>query len=616
MRIIRQKQEIPTKDNRPLLDGNQVNLLDYTEAISDGFIEIYQLLLKHRHQLLSSDNSPLLSFADDEIRVVPRNTLTYSLLLNDSFHPDLLRSAIDRDRLMDLLWSDIEYNPYLIKIIAAEQEDLIKGDIPIFTTHPNSRDLWSSSGQKITDFFDQPSMIVVQNRLQQLTQNDLEKQLWFIRASLTTLALKSDRKKWSSYNLAEPHTIANPQKLLSAANNIGHHLEKLALLGENDISWIGLTIAGKGSWSLTPSGIDLYSGISGIAIFFAHLGVVTQEKRYTNIAQVSLETIKYQLKERQSYITSIGAFEGLGSAIYTLAHLGKLWNRPELFTTAEELVKLLPDLIEKDEQLDIIGGSAGCIASLIALYECKPSLSVFAAAVQCGDHLLSQAIPMKTGIGFPTNMGKNSLTGFSHGIAGIAWALLKLSVFTGKERFRTTALRAIDYERSLFNAQQGNWPDLREFANTLLKNNNEQPICMTAWCHGAPGIGLARLHSLPYLSNTEIQTEIDTALKTTLKQGFGKNHSLCHGDLGNLELLLQASQTFDEAYWNAQVNRFSSIVLESIEQHGWLCGVPLGVETPGLMTGLAGIGYQLLRLAEPERVPSILMLELPKLKVR
>jgi lantibiotic modifying enzyme len=76
-------------------------------------------------------------------------------------------------------------------------------------------------------------------------------------------------------------------------------------------------------------------------------------------------------------------------------------------------------------------------------------------------------------------------------------------------------------------------------------------------------------------------------------------------------LLLQASQTFDDPQWRAQVNRIAAIVLESIHRDGWLCGVPLGVESPGLMTGLAGIGYELLRLAEPRRVPSVLMLEPP-----
>jgi lantibiotic modifying enzyme len=42
-----------------------------------------------------------------------------------------------------------------------------------------------------------------------------------------------------------------------------------------------------------------------------------------------------------------------------------------------------------------------------------------------------------------------------------------------------------------------------------------------------------------------------------------------------------------------------------------LCGVPNGVETPGLMTGITGIGYELLRLAAPTQVPSLLIMEPP-----
>ena len=49
-----------------------------------------------------------------------------------------------------------------------------------------------------------------------------------------------------------------------------------------------------------------------------------------------------------------------------------------------------------------------------------------------------------------------------------------------------------------------------------------------------------------------------------------------------------------------------------MEEHGWRCGVPLDVETPGMMDGLAGIGYELLRLAEPSQIPSVLILEEPR----
>ena len=80
----------------------------------------------------------------------------------------------------------------------------------------------------------------------------------------------------------------------------------------------------------------------------------------------------------------------------------------------------------------------------------------------------------------------------------------------------------------------------------------ERVAFMSAWCHGAPGIGLARLQCLPHLNDAEIHAEIATALKTTFAQGFGHNHSLCHGDLGNLELLLQADEVLGDPQWKTR----------------------------------------------------------------
>ena len=55
----------------------------------------------------------------------------------------------------------------------------------------------------------------------------------------------------------------------------------------------------------------------------------------------------------------------------------------------------------------------------------------------------------------------------------------------------------------------------------------------------------------------------------------------------------------------------ATCILADIRANGYRCGTPLGVETPGLMTGLAGIGYGLLRVAEPQRVPAVLVLAPP-----
>ena len=143
------------------------------------------------------------------------------------------------------------------------------------------------------------------------------------------------------------------------------------------------------------------------------------------------------------------------------------------------------------------------------------------------------------------------------------------------------------------------------------EHRNGKGSCMMAWCHGAPGIGLARLNAIDSIGDDRLYDDIDAAIESTLAAGFGHNQCLCHGDLGNLIFLYEAGVRLGDAVLVGQVKRLTASVLGSLKGNDYLCGIPLAQETPGLMTGLAGIGYGLLRLAAPDRVPSVLTLEVP-----
>ena len=107
------------------------------------------------------------------------------------------------------------------------------------------------------------------------------------------------------------------------------------------------------------------------------------------------------------------------------------------------------------------------------------------------------------------------------------------------------------------------------------------------------------------------QPEIRIALSKTVESGFGMSHCLCHGDLGNLDILLYAAKRVDDSWWSEAGNRRASETLATIVERGCLCSTQASPVSLGLMTGLAGIGYGLLRLACPERVPPVLVLAPP-----
>ncbi|MEA5617255.1 type 2 lanthipeptide synthetase LanM family protein [Cronbergia sp. UHCC 0137] len=609
MQVVRQQVVLAGSHNRPQLNDKEVNVQEYTKAITEGYSGVYLILLQHRRELVDI----LARFAEDEVRVVMRPSRTYALLLRESYHPDVLRDGLERDRLFDKLWVDVQNRPILSQIIHSESQALWQGDIPLFTTYPHTRDLWSQNTDlHLPNFFAQSGMELVHQRLQHLSIEDLQRQQWFIKAALATLEMgnntdihKVQLKPPSSKIFITPPTSNIQTQLLETAHIIAQRLELLAHNNGTSVNWMGLTLTTHHQWTLAPMGTDLYAGVPGVTLFLAYLGAVTKNSTYTHLAQTALTTLKQQIIRDSASIKFIGGFSGWGGIIYTLTHLGKLWHRPDLIADAVALIAKIPPLIDQDEQLDIIAGAAGCIASLLSLYQVFPADVILDVATQCGQHLLKKAKIINPGLGWMSlSGGQQPLTGFAHGAAGFASVLWELAAVTGKEEFSLAAIGAIYYERSRFSPSVGNWLDLRL--------SETQNACMTAWCHGAPGIGLGRLRVLKYWNESTIQTEIATAIQTTINQGFGDNQCLCHGDLGNIDLLLVASEILHQPDISAYTSTIATKILDDIHQDSFRCGVPLGMETPGLMTGLAGIGYGCLRLAYPDLVPSILLLEPPR----
>lgn len=611
LHFIRERLNMPEQSNLPSLHGKSTDVLEYKAELIKGFTHMYRLLLREREALL---NGPIQAFAHDEIRFLARSTNVYGQLLFESYHPDFLRNALDRDRFFDRLWVGIEHQPELKRLVAAERADLHAGDIPMFTTRPDTCDIFTSRGICIPAYLSETSLTSVEQRLQHLDEQDLVRQRWFIEASLATILLSEGVMSRKQSHLEPAEEPCSRAALLQAACTVADRLADLAYVDEHGAGWIGMAYVDEREWRLQPTDTSLYDGTSGIAFFLAYVGAITGVERYTKLARSALTTIQEYEQElrKKPQDLRLGGFLGWGALIYLYTHLGSLWQEEALLTKARDIVLLLPELIEQDTYLDLLSGVAGSLTALCVLYSVAPSAELVAIAIQCGDHLLRYASQCG-GESLPRTQefASRPLTGLSHGAAGMALSLFRLAEISGETRFREGAQRAMAYERSLFSPVHKNWPDFRLTKIGETAPASAQEAYMTFWCHGAPGIGMARLASLPYQDDALIREEIDHALQTTLAQGFGMNHSLCHGDLGNLELLLTAAQTLHQPRYDDLTQTYAAMILKSIEREGWLTGVPLNIETPGFMTGITGIGYQLLRLAEPGLVPSLLTLAPP-----
>lgn len=605
MCLIKKRVVSRPQKNQPQKNG-RVSLMPHTDALVEGFRSVYQLITRERDYLLSK-TGPLNAFAHDLIRVVFRPTDQYGAVLADSYHPNLLRNALDREGFLHTLWRDVRFYPWLAKVAPSELKDLLSGDIPYFTGRPESRDLWNSNGERIEDFLHEPPLERVLRRLANFSDKDMARQIWYIRASIAStsdslIAPEEARLPLLSISSALQSTR---EEIIDAADQIGARIVDLCHESDQRLSWIGMTLVAPDRFALLPIQSDLYSGLSGIALFLGYLGYLTNRDSYKNIALKTLRSARAGIHELIGRSDNLGAFTGVGGYLYAVDKLANILEvesyTDEIPRITEELAKSVPD----DYHCDIIAGSAGLLAVMLGLYS-QTGLSLYLTAVdRCARNLVNRAMTQDAGVSWQSKPGSPPMSGFSHGAAGISWALFRASLALSSREYERTAWQGVNFERSLLDLEKQNW--IRHLGCT---NTDVSPF-QCGWCHGAPGIGLAKLDLLSTIHDDQTSKEISMAIDTTLKLKSAGSHSLCHGHLGNLDFIMTAARYFNDVTLQSEVRRRLKCILDETAHLGWICGLPARLEMPSLMTGLAGVGYGLLRIIEPDTVPCVLLLSNP-----
>ena len=607
----------PHKNNSGVIfEGELQRPHEYRQQILAGFEDTYYFLINNREVLLGA-SGPLSWFINLPTRFVFRATQIYYKVWLSSLEAKCLRDGVDRQIQLEhlaraYLQEEIGVQRYW-KLFREEIAALTQNDIPLFYMTTDSLDLTTPGGDVIPGCFLTSGYQRVLGNLRNLSAADLQRQRRFIRQALVAKRISvAKADELGVQKTIVPSSAPNNTELfLSEAQAIAKGLLEQTLFDGRSAFWTDLQMdLVSENYYVRYLEDDLYSGSSGVALFLAAMRNVTGEARYTEYAMGALENIRQRVKRGhfQSFIKlGIGGAAGIGSLVYALLRCAEFLGEDALLADAEALAKTItPELIEQDESLDVIAGSAGAILGLVPLYQVTKSEQVLKIANACGQHLLMKHVDVQTGgRAWPTIDGK-LLAGFSHGAAGISYALLKLYQVTGDKEYHSAAEDAITYEGDLYDPQVCNWPDLRV-----------EEGFMTSWCHGAPGIALARLGSLSDLDNEDIRNDIHNGLKTTLDAVHaatdGQQDHLCCGHFGRAEILFTAGQLLgNKEYTKAALNFASALVSQARQDGGYnlLHGLPPDIPQPGFFNGLAGIGYTCLRFAQFDNsLPSMLLWE-------
>jgi type 2 lantibiotic biosynthesis protein LanM len=576
MRLVRRPAPFHGGANRPTFAGRDVDPTDYRSALLTGFRAGYDAIVAHRDELLAL----VAACGDDEIRVVARPTRAYAALLDESTHPDMLRDGLDRDGLFDVLWADSAHNATLRRLVRHESADLWAGDVPLFVGRPRSRDLWTSDGERIPDLLPRPGLDAVAAKITNMDEVGRLDQEWLITAAMAT------RGGLVGHHCGDPApgpvatAVPDQWRLLAAASGVADQIVGRSLQDDHRANWLGLERVDDQHWTIMPLGAGLGDGYTGVALFLAQLGRLTDSDRYRDLARKTLTPVPrlieaFAAQPDLAALVGPGAFVGLGGICYALARLSVLLDAPEIRDWLAAAVDVMATLPATDSAAGIATGHAGGLVTMLSVHSETGLETAARAAAAFADRLAetTNASIEQEGEQFPA-------TGFASGPAGVAHALRRYAA-TGAAGQHAAVADTITVPGGAVPADGENH----------------------GWCTGTAGLLLARADRYD-----GADPQVDEAVAVLAGRPPLRDASLCHGELGVVEALTVLAARGHEHAERAVV-QCAARSLGALDRHGPRCGTPSGVPSPGLLTGLAGIGYGLLRLGFADQVPSVLLIE-------
>jgi type 2 lantibiotic biosynthesis protein LanM len=600
--------EIIWAANRPRLNGALIDPINYSNMVLIGFKSTYELAFDNRQTLRL--HPCLTSFQNCQSRLILRHTRTYRSLLHNSLNPISLKDgfyaslpieSLSRALLLEDDVSILKRHP-LWPLFQAERLQLSQFDIPIIESTSNSCDLFIDGVPEIKDCLQEPPYQRVENNLDNLSENDLERQLNFIQLSYST-SIALANKPPANYESHGSHGSHGQKEIFSfdsestrwtAVDLIVQRIVKAAIRGQSgDAWWLSINYQDRAQrWQVQPMLPRLYDGIAGTLIFLAAYAQITQEPEVTAICHGLVKTLREGLNQtsfkRSIFHSGIGVGFGASSIAYALKTSAIILDDHATERFASDFLLSFDDkVIASDHRLDLLGGSAGLIVAASTFVERTPEL--IELIDKSAKHLMSQRVPTTLG----PRMWLHAkdvppLIGLAHGSSGIALALMHAANITGNSEYADAVAESMQYEDMVFNHRLQGWPDFR-----LPKNSTGDHPVSGNWCNGSSGLGLARIAT----ARNESDAMVIRNAANLSSAGYIPNQlsHLCCGNLGRAVFISKAAIFLnDEKLGNISNQMFNDLAKQVINNQvdlGW----PTSLTIPSFHQGLAGIGYFLLK---------------------
>lgn len=591
-----------TAPSIPMCEGQEVAAIDHVDDVVEGFRLGHDRIARARDWLWRecAERSPTIA-----VRHVVRPTRGYAFAANALLAQRWLASGIVRTAAMlqALHQREMEKSQIWPRVVLHEMRAMDRGDIPLFSVRVDQQ-LLLSGGEVVGPWFEQTPLAALREKLSGLSDGELGLQTRLIRVAFAArVAEESAPAELRCETRASETLLGEPTRSEDHVAAITSCLEAEALDVDGGSAWLTLAHDPKTEryeYRLADHGV--FAGSAGTAMFLAAASRVLGREGPAERANRALHHSVAHLAQADDLAPSARALSVLQTA-FAGAWMVRCGVRDEVLDSRlEQLVSELdPAVLRADRHLDVLFGSAS------GLLAAKRAAEVFAwgrlaeCAEVCTEQLLcNQVLDGDDAGGWRTETSPDHcISGYSHGVSGIVYALAAAAPRDDGCVERAIE-RALAFESRCFDREAGTW-----------SRSTADASHGASWCHGAPGIGLARAGLLRVgWDSVGIREDLDRALDACRRYP-GQLDTFCCGAAGISELFLVAGDLW----------RSESLIEEG---RAWLArtvlrGEPgsyeLGTSTnrvchPGLYQGWPGIAYLLLR-SRTTAWPSFALWDLP-----
>ena len=610
MRLVWSKEKANQK-NIPCIGSDYLPAYDWTCEIINGFRDIYIFLLKRRGELTKS-NSILMQLGKCKGRFIFRNTSLYAKIIYNSCKSKYLQDGIDRSILFDSLSRaliHLEEKPQIWPILKSEREALENLDIPIFYTKGDSRDLYLQGGDVIDNCFQATAIDAIKKKMQSLSEEDLLFQENLIRGSFQAHHINNSAPSLlyikKSLN-QKGFDCALPNTPLQEAINIAAILMEKAYSKDDKVIWFGVNYdAFANHYSFGPINADLYNGLSGRAVFLNALAHETERDDISILAQKTIRTLLCYANEMDRAILLSRGLDNtaklIPSLIYALCNIASYTKDEALLNKARKISYCIDDsIINRIDNNGLLDGKAGLILSLIRLYQLTFDLDILRLARKVVEILLSSINNRKTkkSKDIINELSENRVShrNFAYGTTGMAFSLMSFNEVENHPLILNTVNRLLSQEL--------------EYIKLYREASENKNISEINWYNALIGSGFLMLKAVSQLNETRVKCELDAVITYLTQKRINNNDTLYTGNFGRLDFLLLAAIVLKRDCLLEFVNCEMAKVISAKPSYAYYKKNILQHPPLGLIGGLGGVGYQLLRIQNPYYHPSVLALDI------